>query len=396
MYLSKINVGYYISKFPYRENLDINNYVCGGSVLSSYYIILEDYKQGHEIKVFTTSKDKQDSIENYNNLDVHRYGSRPFFTNNISFGVFYKPYTFNLDVINVCFDIPPTPFAGYLHAKRKNIPLVVMYHGDWDASYGSLIRKFGVSFCNKLVNILLSYASVIVSPTNKFISDSQFLSRFKEKTIVVYNGFDPDEFNITCSRIESRRRVGLPSNKRILLFLGYLYPHKCPELLLEILPDIIKFYPDVLLVFGGIGIMEDDLKQQVRDLGLQKHVVFAGFIEKEDRPFYYKASDIFILPSKKESFGNVAFEALLSGTPVIVTDRCGCSEIISEHDCGYVVKYGDLSDLKEKIILLFNNPNMRNRFVHNGREYITKNLTWEKANIELNNIYGRLIKNKTK
>jgi glycosyltransferase involved in cell wall biosynthesis len=82
----------------------------------------------------------------------------------------------------------------------------------------------------------------------------------------------------------------------------------------------------------------------VEQLGLSDKVRFIGFMSPLAAA--YQDADVLVYPSTYEIFGLVPFEALLCGTPVIVTDDCGCGEIIKEAGCGYLVHYGDVAGLE--------------------------------------------------
>ena len=91
---------------------------------------------------------------------------------------------------------------------------------------------------------------------------------------------------------------------------------------------------------------------------------------------YYDA-DLLIYPSEYEIFGLVPFEALLYGTPVIVTDDCGCGEFVRKGKCGYTVRFGDIEGLSDMIGYALSHPDENWRMVHNGQRYIKETLSWE-------------------
>ena len=72
----------------------------------------------------------------------------------------------------------------------------------------------------------------------------------------------------------------------------------------------------------------------------------------------------------------VPFEALLCGTPVIVTDDCGYGEIIKEAECGYLVHYGDVAGLGEALKFALEHPDVNRGMVEAGRRYIEEHLVW--------------------
>ena len=386
-----MKIGYFSSKFPYAKNQE--NYICGGSIFSTYYTVLEMAKRNHEIKVFTTSATSKNEFEKKNeNLEIFRYGTTlNLLTSNISLGLFTKPQHFDVDIINVAFDIPPMPFAGLKYAKNKNVPLVLTYRGDWESNYGNLIRRVGVNIANKLADKIFDYASIIISPSKNYIKQSPYLAKYENKVKIIPNGLNFEEFQNSHSKEECKLKLHLPIDKKIILFFGYLYPHKSPEILIKILPVILKEMPDTLLVFAGNGVMLNELKNLASNLGVEKNVKFLGFITKEMRTFCYKASDVFILPSKKESFGNVAIEALVCEVPVIVTDGCGCVDIIKESNGGFITEYNNEKELIKKIVYLLEDSKKREKMAKNGKNYVLKNLNWEMFVKKEETIYNEIL-----
>lgn len=108
---------------------------------------------------------------------------------------------------------------------------------------------------------------------------------------------------------------------KILLNVKGLIPIYGHELLIKSLPEVIKKYPKLKLVLTGEGPLFEALERLVVTLHLENNVVFTGVIAHERLVDFYASSDIYILSSILESRGNVAFESLLCGTPVITTNN---------------------------------------------------------------------------
>ena len=105
----------------------------------------------------------------------------------------------------------------------------------------------------------------------------------------------------------------------------------------------------------------------------------------------YQDADVLVYPSTYEIFGLVPFEALLCGTPVIVTDDCGCGEIIKEAECGYLVNYGDVAGLAEVLRFALEHPDVNKRMVEAGRRYIEEHLAWESVVKRVEEVYEESI-----
>lgn len=370
-----MRVGYFTSFFP-SSNQDDEVY---GSTRSIGGLINNISKKGVDATVFTTSVNHKDIIEEKPNLSVVRYKtSCNYLTTRVSISQFYKPLKYNVDIVHVNFDIPPGPFAGLNYSKYKSKPLVVSYMGDWDGSYGSLFRRTSINILNKFfVRPLLNSADLIISPTNSFINDSYYLNRFKEKCTVIPNGINYDEYQIKYSKEECREILNLPQENNILLYIGSLYPHKGPTVLIRAMVYIVKQYPDTILLIGGKGLIEDELKYLVEELELQNNVRFLGFVSGGYKLAYYKASDLFVLPSLKESFGIVNLEAMASGLPIVASNVGGIPDVIKDNINGLLTIPGDSLDLAEKILHLLDSKSLRNEFGMAGKK-LSKDYSWDK------------------
>jgi glycosyltransferase involved in cell wall biosynthesis len=109
------------------------------------------------------------------------------------------------------------------------------------------------------------------------------------------------------------------------------------ENLLSAFAIVLNGRRDLLLVIGGEGPLEPELKEQVRRYGVEDYVRFAGYIPDEDLPSYYQMADLFILPTiELEGFGLVTVEALASGLPVLGTPVGGTREILTKLGADYL------------------------------------------------------------
>ena len=393
-----MRIGYFITNFPYSDSVkdkkNFNDYICGGSPSAAYYLAFNIAKRGHEISVFTTSVNSKDSVEKYENVTIYRYGTNfRVISSNISFGRFLKPIKHDVDVVHTHFDVPPGPLAGLRYAKKKNVPLVVTYHGDWEASYGGLVRRMGVAFHNKyLVDKVLSYADVIISPSEYYINESRFLGKYRDKIVVIPNGVNLREFDIGHSKEECRKRLRLPLDKKILLFFGYLAPYKGPDVLVNAMSKIIKHVPDVALVFAGKGVMREELEILSKDLGIEKNVRFVGFVEDCLKSLYYTAADIFCLPSmmSTECYPLTILEAMACGVPIVASMIGGIPDAVKDGENGLLVQPRDSEVLADTIIYLLENEDVRERMGKNGKEKV-KDYSWKKIAEETEKVYEGLI-----
>lgn len=395
-----MRIGYFTAHFPYKDRLDDNEYYKqyyhSGAVFAAYQLAINIAYKGHDVSVFTTSINSKDHLEKYKNMTIYRYATNfRVLASNISCGMFYKPLKHNVDIVHVHFDIPPGPLAGLRYAKKRKIPSVVTYHGDWQESFGGFVRRTALSFYNKhLLDKTLSYANAIISPSKYYIDESRFLGKYRDKIVVIPNGIDINEFDIPYSKEKCREKLGLLINENIILFVGNFTPYKGPDALVRAMQKIAKEVPDTELVFVGSGGMRYDLEELSKRRGVDKYVKFAGFVEESLKPLYYKAADVFVLPStmNTEVFPLVLLEASASGLPMVVSDLDTFKCIIEDGYNGIVTKRRDENSLADAIIYLLTNEDIRKKMGKNARKKV-EDYSWERITEETEKVYEMVMNN---
>lgn len=152
-----------------------------------------------------------------------------------------------------------------------------------------------------------------------------------------------------------------------LLFVGRLESRKGIDVLLDAIPAVLELFPDAILdIVGDDTIPKADgttykgafLK---RDLpaSILSRIVFHGRAEEQELREFYRDCDIFIAPSRYESFGLVFLEALMFGKPVIGCDAGGGPEVVTDGETGYLVAPGDVDGLTKALVKLISNPELR-------------------------------------
>jgi glycosyltransferase involved in cell wall biosynthesis len=143
---------------------------------------------------------------------------------------------------------------------------------------------------------------------------------------------------------ELRRGWGVQENSVVFLYCAKLFGVKAPEVLLEAFGKLADA-PNAHLVMVGTGPMEAELKARAEGLALQR-VRWEGFVNQNDLPFYYRAADVFVLPSRFEPWGLVVNEAMACGTPCIVSDVVGAGpDLIAGKGTGLIFEHDSAEDL---------------------------------------------------
>ncbi len=188
-----------------------------------------------------------------------------------------------------------------------------------------------------------------------------------------------------------RKGLGIGEEAKVILFLGRLSEKKSPDMLLEAFAALSKDAGEksLHLVFAGPdeGGMKTRLTQMAAQLGIAEQVQFTGPIFGEAKWAAYRDSDVFVLPSQNENFGNTAAESAAAGTPVVVTDKCGIAPLLKDL-AGLVVPH-EVGALAQAIKALIREPDLHARLAE-GCRTVTARLGWEEPVRETEALYNKL------
>jgi len=140
--------------------------------------------------------------------------------------------------------------------------------------------------------------------------------------------------------------------------IAELHPVKQLHRAIDSIAALTHTIPNVRYIIIGDGQLATSLQQQVRDLGVEKHIFFTGAITEAAR--FLSAFDVFVLPSSSEAFGYVLLEAGLAHVPVVATNVGGIPDIITDEKTGLLVPPLDTPKLTDALKRLLNDANLRN------------------------------------
>jgi D-inositol-3-phosphate glycosyltransferase len=160
-----------------------------------------------------------------------------------------------------------------------------------------------------------------------------------EKVGVVPCGVNLELFQ-PLEKAAARRRLGLPQDAAVVLYVGRLAALKGLDRLLTAVALLPERHGLHLLIVGGDGPHAPEaqsLRRLARDLGVDEQTALAGRVAHEALPAYYSAADVLAVPSHYESFGLVALESLACGTPVVATAVGAMESLVGDGATGRVV-----------------------------------------------------------
>ncbi|MGH2389659.1 MAG: glycosyltransferase, partial [Chloroflexota bacterium] len=242
---------------------------------------------------------------------------------------------------------------------------------------------------------LLDSANAIVVATP--IERAQIAAHYgprRAPTVYIPCGIDPEPF-ATPARANTRRSGG----RFVVTALGRIERLKNFELLLRAAARAMalepRFVKDVeVRIAGGPSADEPEtlpaLLDLAAELGIESQVRFLGAVPRKDVIALYAASDLCVVPSRHESFGLVALEAMAAGLPVVATRTGGLQVTVEDGVNGYLVDIDDTEALAERLLLLWASPALRRELGARGAR-IAGRYAWPLIAKRMIDLYGTLV-----
>lgn len=252
---------------------------------------------------------------------------------------------------------------------------------------------------------VMAQARTLVATSPSEATDfAQWYAHHCSNVRVVPCGLDPQIFR-PLPREDARAKLGLPAERKIVLYVGRLDPRKGLETLLfafrKMLYDFRPFGRELMLVVvgGRLGGLDWEL-EHYRELAGELRmplaekgkfprgcVMFAGSLQQADVADYYSAADVVVVPSYYEPFGMVAIEAQACGTPVVASAVGGLKFAVEQGRGGLWAKPYSAEDLCAKMGRLLLDDSLRLAQGERGRSRVLRLFTWEAVGEQLAEAY---------
>lgn len=165
-----------------------------------------------------------------------------------------------------------------------------------------------------------------------------------------------DNFGDAIPKAEARRRLGIPDDRRLVLFFGFVRPYKGLRVLLEAMPRVVGRVPNAMLLVAG-ECYGDDFAYRSDIAAMPEESIRwdERYVPDEDVSAYFCAADVVAQPYVSATQSGVAQIAFQFGRPMIVTDVGGLPEAVRHGELGLVVPRNDPSALADAIVGYFRN-----------------------------------------
>ena len=357
-------------------------------------------KDGHEVTVVTYKEGNVEDFEDDNGVKVYRVNNYMINPNN--FIDWIMQLNFNLiskateliskegpfDVIHAHDWL--VAYAAKTLKDSFKIPIIATIHAT-ESGRNSGIHDEVQRYINDTEWMLTYEATEVIVNSNYMKNELQRLFGLPyEKINVVPNGVNLNLYNGVERDYDFRRQYAA-DNEKIILYVGRLVYEKGIQNLIAAMPKVLNGYHDSKLIIAGKGGMIDELRDEVRRLGIENKVYFTGYLKLNQVTKMYKCADVAVFPSTYEPFGVVALEGMLSGTPVVVSDVGGLNEIVQHRENGMKSYAGNPNSIADSILELLYNPGLCAEVSRAAKAKVKAQYNWTKIAQDTHFIYQKAI-----
>jgi len=294
----------------------------------------------------------------------------------------------NYDIIHINYAFYGIP--ALICNQLAQIPFVETVHGIPQPELEKGLDELGYFAEQWAMPLTSRRASLVVSDSN-YIRE-ELRRRFDVRSITIPLGVDTTRFfpSTDDEAIAARRRLAIREGDRVVVYVGRLHPWKDPFTLVRAASLVLKERKDVTFCLVGRGPLLGDIVRLTRILGIQDRVIVTAHPDYyHGLTDYYKAADVFVLPTKKEGFGLVVLEAMASGLCVIASDGGAPRELLN--DSGLLFKTGDHDSLSCTILNVLSDNTTRRKLGIAARARAVGMFTWEKCAQSYLRLYKQIL-----
>ncbi|BAI60216.1 putative glycosyltransferase [Methanocella paludicola SANAE] len=278
-----------------------------------------------------------------------------------------------------------------LYARLKKKPFMMTIHNARPLGISLPISVFGSAYDWAIGRWPFAMADRIIA-VSEWVKYDIARYRIDERKIVpVHNGINVGSFRPTAAT-NVRKQYGIDGP--MLLFVGRMITQKGVPYLIDAMPLVLEKHPDTKLLLVGRGNALESLKKKVGAMGLEKSVIFSGYMTEDMLKETYGTCDMFVLPSVWEVLPIAILEAMSSSKPVVCTNAGGNAELVKDGYNGYVVPMRSPEALADRINDLLDDPEKMKSMGCAGRRRAEDEFDWKLIASKTKHVYEDLLMEK--
>lgn len=274
-----------------------------------------------------------------------------------------------------------TSAIKFFNKYWKKIPCVMTCHG-WIENN---IKDRYYTFWDFFTYIFSDFLICVSKKDLNRLNDNIFFKNKKKKYIP--NGVKIN--NTKNAETTILEKYNIPSNKKIVGYIGRLAPEKRIDLIIEAAKINIS-RDDVIYLICGSGDEEEKIKKSISKYKLESKVFMLGYISNVQD--IYNILDILVLASDTEGTPRVVLEAMSNSVCVVATNVGGLKEIIDGNENGILINKGDYKSIANSVELLLDNEMLRKKYAELGKKKIINEFNINKMRKSVEEVYNKLSK----
>ena len=314
----------------------------------------------------------------------------------------FRRYKFSIDLLKFLknnaqyFDIAhihalfsPISSAAAIVCRQQSLPYILRPLGTLDPS--DLRKKEQLK---QLYVALLERRNLAGASGIHFTSEQEakISSRFgvSTKDLVIPLGVIPPENNTE----NIRNKFGIDNDKPVILFMSRIDPKKGLELLIPALQKLSIQGLDFHFVLAGTNpqdpIYEQKIRSEIENSQLKSHTTITGFVTGEAKISLLQTADLFVLPSYYENFGIAVAEAMVAGTPVVISDQVHIYQQVLDSESGWVGTT-DVESIVRLLTTALSNLQECQRRGLNAQKYALQHFSWDAITQQVIQAYREIV-----
>ncbi len=212
---------------------------------------------------------------------------------------------------------------------------------------------------------------------------SALTERAAARMVQLPPGVDEKTFHPDSGGAVVRAALGL-TDRPVVVCVSRLVPRKGQDTLIQAMPQILREFPDAVLLVVGGGPYRGDLERLAARTGVAEAVRFTGAVPWSELPAHFGAGDVFAMPCRTrrggldvEGLGIVYLEASATGLPVVAGDSGGAPDAVLDGETGFVVPGGSPEQAADRVLALLRDPELRRNMGERGRRWVEEAWRWD-------------------
>lgn len=279
--------------------------------------------------------------------------------------------------------------VGRLAAAQARVPVVIhTIHGPSFGTFQGLVPNTIFRYAEQRASKATTHF-VTVADAMKDLYLAAGIGRPEQYTRV-FSGFRLEPFLGATNDLHLREQLGFNSEDIVVGKIGRLVPLKGHDDLFAVASQLVQEMPRLKFLLVGDGPWRERFERQAESLGLKRHFVFTGLVPPEKVAPLVGVTDLVIHLSSREGLARALPQALAASRPIIAYDCDGAREVCLDGQTGFLIKRGDLDELRRKILQLAVDPVLRERLGNAGKQFVRERFSIDRMVDDLYLLYHRL------